>query len=192
MAEKIYLIRHGLTVSNKKKIYAGRCEEGLCKEGLNAVSEFGGKLKQFRIDKIFSSPIRRAVQTAETIDGFLKVGIEIEENFKEMKMGPWEGLSEHEVAEKFPEEWKIWNAKPSELKMKGRETLRELLLRAMEGIKRISGLDGFRILAVTHVALIRVLMIYYNGMNLDDYRKIDIPNGSLYLLENGHISRVEY
>ena len=192
MAEKIYLIRHGLTVSNKKKIYAGRCEEGLCKEGLNAVSEFGGKLKQFRIDKIFSSPIRRAVQTAETIDGFLKVGIEIEENFKEMKMGPWEGLSEHEVAEKFPEEWKICNTKPSELKMKGRETLRELLLRAMEGIKRISGLDGFRILAVTHVALIRMLMIYYNNLSLDDYRKIDIPNGSLYLLENGHISRVEY
>ena len=192
MAEKIYLIRHGLTESNKKKIYAGWCEEGLCKEGLNAISEKGRKLKQFRIDKIFSSPIRRAIQTAEIINSFLKVGIEIEENFKEMKMGPWEGLSENEVAEKFPEEWKIWNTKPSELKMKERETLRELLLRAMEGIKRISGLDSSRILAVTHVALIRVLMIYYNNLSLDNYRKIDVPNESLYLLENGHISRVEY
>lgn len=192
MAEKIYLIRHGLTESNKKKIYAGWCEEVLCKEGLNAISEIGRKLKQFRIDKIFSSPIRRAVQTAEIINSFLKVGIEIEENFKEMKMGPWEGLSENEVAEKYPEEWKIWNTKPSELKMKERETLRELLLRAMEGIKRISGLDGSRIIAVTHVALIRVLMIYYNNLSLDNYRKIDVPNGSLYMLENRHISRVEY
>lgn len=193
MAEKIYLIRHGLTESNKKKIYAGWCKEGLCKEGLKAVLEFGGKLKQFRINKIFSSPIRRAVQTAEIIDSFLKVGIEIEEDFKEMKMGSWEGLSEYEVAERFPEEWKTWNTKPSELKINGRETLRELLLRALDGLKRISEpSDGSKILAVTHVALIRVLMIYYNGMNLDDYRKIDIPNGSLYLLENGHISRVEY
>ncbi len=158
MAEKIYLIRHGLTESNKKRIYAGWCEEGLCKEGLNAVSEFGGKLKQFRIDKIFSSPIRRAVQTAEIIDSFLKVGIEIEEDFKEMKMGPWEGLSENEVAEKFPGDWKIWNTKPSELKRNGRETLKEVLLRALDGIKRICGLDVFRILLFTDLSLFRIWM----------------------------------
>ncbi len=185
MAEEIYIIRHGLTESNKKKIYAGWNDECLCQEGVFNLFEIGRKLKEFKIERIFSSPIRRAIQTAEVINSFLNKRIEIEENLKEMKMGPWEGLSENEVAERFPNEWKIWNLRPSELKIDGREKLEELQIRALNGIRRISeDLDRSRVLAVTHVAIIRVLMIYYNNLYLDDYRKIDVPNGVCYLLDN--------
>ena len=185
MAEEIYLIRHGLTESNKKKIYAGWSDESLCQEGVSALLEIGKKSKKFKIEKIFSSPIRRAVQTAEVINSFLNITIEIEENLKEMKMGPWEGLSEEEVVKKFPNEWKIWNSKPSELKLYGREPLRKLQFRALKAIKKISNIsDCSRILAVTHVALIRVLIIYYNSLSMDNYRKIDVPNGAVYLLNS--------
>ncbi|GAG02102.1 unnamed protein product, partial [marine sediment metagenome] len=177
MAEEIYIIRHGLTESNKKKIYAGCDDECLCEEGIINLFEIGRKLKEFNIERIFSSSIRRAIQTAEVINSFLNKKIEIEKNLKEMKMGPWEGLSENEVAESFPSEWKIWNSKPSELKIDGRETLEELQIRALNGTSRISeDLDILRILVVTHVAIIRVLMIYYNNWCLDDYRKIEVPN----------------
>lgn len=37
---------------------------------------------------------------------------------------------------------------------------------------------------MTHVALIRVLIIYYNNLSVDDYRKIDVPNRAVYLLDN--------
>jgi len=185
MAEKIYLIRHGLTESNKNNIYAGWNEESLCQEGINALLEIGKKLKEFKIEKIYSSPIRRAIQTAEVLNSFLNKAVEIEENLKEMKMGPWEGLSEEVVAEKFPKEWRIWNLEPSELKLDGRETLKELHLRALEAVKKISNLsDSLKILAVTHVALIRVLIIYYNNLSMDDYRKIDVPNSAVYLFDN--------
>lgn len=185
MAGKIYLIRHGLTESNKKKIYAGWSEECLCEEGVVALHKIGRKLKEFKIDKIFSSPIQRAIQTAEIINSFLEKTIEIEEKLKEIKMGFWEGLSEYKVAEKFPQEWKIWNTKPSELKLYGRETLKELQIRALKAVKKISNnADCLKILAVTHVALIRVLIIYYNNLSMDDYRKIDVPNGAVYLLDN--------
>lgn len=185
MAEEIYIIRHGLTESNKKKIYAGWGEENLCKEGIIALLEVGRKLKKLKIEKIYSSPIRRAVQTAGLINSFLNKAVEIEENFKEMKMGPWEGLSEDEVAEKFPKEWKIWNSKPSRLKLDGRETLKELQLRTLKAIKKISNYsDCSIILAVTHVALIRVLIIYYNNLSLDNYRKIDVPNEAVYLFNS--------
>lgn len=185
MAEEIYLIRHGLTESNKKKIYAGWSDESLCQEGVSALLEIGKKSKKFKIEKVFSSPIRRAVQTAEVINSFLNMTIEIEENLKEMKMGPWEGLSEDEVAEKFPNEWKIWNLEPSKLKLDGRETLKELQIRGLKAVKNISNIsDCSRILAVTHVALIRVLIICYNNLSMDNYRKIDVPNGAVYLLDN--------
>jgi len=185
MADKIYIIRHGLTESNKKKIYAGWNDECLCEEGVVALFEIGRKLKEFKIERIFSSPIWRALQTAEVINSFLNKRIEIEKNLKEMKMGRWESLLENEVAECFPSEWKIWNSRPSKLKIDDRETLEELQIRALNGIRRISeGQDSSRILAVTHVAIIRVLMIYYNNWSLDDYRKIDVPNGACYLLDN--------
>ena len=185
MADKIYIIRHGLTESNKRKIYAGWGDEGLCEEGVVALFEIGRKLKEFKIERIFSSPIRRAIQTGEVINSFLNKRIEIEKNLKEMKMGAWEGLSENEVAERFPSEWEIWNSRPSKLKIDDRETLEELQIRALNGIRRISeDLDRSRILAVTHVAIIRVLMIYYNNLCLDDYRKIDVPNAACYLLDN--------
>jgi broad specificity phosphatase PhoE len=185
MVEEIYIVRHGLTESNKKKIYAGWNDECLCEEGIINLFEIGRKLKEFKIERIFSSPIRRTVQTAEVINSFLNKRIEIEKNLKEMKMGPWEGLSEDEVAERFPNEWKIWKSRPSELKIDGREKLEELQIRALDGIRRIAeDLDSSRILAVTHVAIIRVLMIYYNNWCLDDYRKIDVPNGACYLLDN--------
>ncbi|MCK4821064.1 phosphoglycerate mutase family protein, partial [bacterium] len=59
MAEEIYLIRHGLTESNKRKIYAGWSDESLCQEGVSALLKIGKKSKKFKIEKIFSSPIRR-------------------------------------------------------------------------------------------------------------------------------------
>jgi len=195
MAEEIYIIRHGLTESNKKKIYAGWNDECLCEEGVVTLFEIGRKLKEFKIQRIFSSPIWRALQSAEVINSFLNNRIEIEKNLKEMKMGRWEGLSENEVAERFPSEWKIWNSRPSELKIDGRETLEELKIRVLNGIRRISDdLDSSRILAVTHVAIIRVLMIYYNNWALDDYRKIEVPNVAVYFLNkkelNNKIKRV--
>ena len=185
MAENIYIIRHGLTESNRKKIYAGWSKEGLCQEGINAILEVGKKLKTFKIDKILSSPIKRAVQTARVINSYINKDIEIEDDLKEMKMGPWEGLSEDEVAEKFPDKWKIWNSKPSQLELEGRETLKELQLRALKVVKKNSnGSDNLKILAVSHVAIIRVLIIHFNNMSIDDYRVIDIPNGAVFLFDN--------
>lgn len=185
MDSEIYVIRHGLTESNKRKVYAGWKEEGLCSEGMRRISDMSQRLKEFQIKKIYSSPIRRAVQTAEIIDSTLKVGVVIENHLKEMRMHSWEGLSENEVAAVYPEEWRVWNTKPSELKMENRETLRDLLLRALVGIKRISGLStGSNVLAVTHIAIIRMLIIYYNELPMDDYKKIEIPNGAVFLIKN--------
>ncbi|GAH54303.1 unnamed protein product [marine sediment metagenome] len=102
-----------------------------------------------------------------------------------MKLGPWEGLSEDLVAEKFPDECKIWNSKPSQLELEGRETLKELQLRALKAVKKFSNSsENLKILAVSHVAIIRVLITHFNNMSIDDYRVIDIPNGAVFLLNN--------
>jgi len=175
-------------VSNERSIYAGWCDEELTGTGIKGIKkkielEIKGQGLGNEIEKIYSSPIRRAVQTAEIVDEYLDVGIRIVEEFKEIKMGPWEGLAEKEVIKKFPDEWNLWNRRPSRLNMEGRETLVELQQRALKGIKKIK-CDGdySGVLVITHVAIIRVLMIYYNDLPLDNYRKIDVPNCGLFLV----------
>lgn len=192
MAENIYIMRHGLTSSNKKKIYAGRNDESLCEEGIIQLLKIGNKLKDFKIDLIFSSPIRRCIQTAEVLNSFLNKKIEIEESFKEMEIGPWEGLSEEEVAKLFPGEWRVWNINPSQLIIKGRESLYDLQTRALNGMRKLLlKSDRSRILVVTHVAIIRVLIIHYNKLELTKYREIEIPNCSIYVLDiNKRIKKI--
>lgn len=194
MAKYIYIIRHGLTDANRKKIYAGRNNESICEEGVIELFKVRNKIKEFNIDLIISSPIQRCIHTAEILNSFLNKNIEIEENFIEMGMGPWEGLTENEVAKRFPKEWKMWNMNPSKLLIKGRETLYEIQTRALEGMRKLLLKKWPRILVVTHVAVIRVLIVHYNNLNLRDYRKIDVPNCSLYVLnfnkQNGIIRRI--
>lgn len=193
MENKIYLMRHGLTESNKNKVYAGWNDEPLCEEGIAQLRKIGEKLKYLGIEKIFCSPIRRAFHTAEIINNYLNKPIVKEERLKEMKMGPWEGLSEDDVANKYPKEWYVWNTNPSKLDLPDRETLKNIQYRALNVIKDLSYYSNCsRILAITHVAIIRVLMIYYNKIQIDNYRRISIPNSSVYLFDNQSPSKNLY
>ncbi len=63
----IYLVRHGITRSNREKIYAGWGEEELIEEGVLGAEALGAKLKPLGISTIYTSPIKRALQTARII-----------------------------------------------------------------------------------------------------------------------------
>jgi broad specificity phosphatase PhoE len=87
MAE-IYIARYGLTESNKKKIYMGLSEEGLALEGQQQSEVPGRSLRSLGIDRIYSSPLRRAVETSEIINRTLYVPILLEKGLTEMRFGP--------------------------------------------------------------------------------------------------------
>lgn len=186
----IYLVRHGITHSNKKNIYSGWCEEELIEEGIAQANKLGKEMQGWGISSIFTSPIKRAVQTAQILNRYIKGRLIIEPYLKEMKMGAWEGLSEHEVAKQYPSEHKMWLERPAQLRISGRETLKEVQQRAVKAINRILEMRSDKIrLAVTHVAIIRCIFLYFNKLPLNLYKEIDVPNLSIYqlVLDNGKI-----
>jgi len=175
---KWYFLRHGEVESNVKKIYPGWSEELLTQKGRQQVIKVAKKLSQFKINRIYTSPLKRAVQTANIIGDFLKKRPFFEENFKELRLGIWEGMSEDEISRLFPEEWEIWNKKPAELELEGREKLHELLERVLNGVRKIrENEDGGNILVVSHLAAIRILLLYTKKMDMNLYRTISILNG---------------
>ncbi len=179
----IYFVRHGRTHSNAMRIYAGRSDEGLTAEGRRQAEEMAEAVCGWGVYAVYTSPIRRAVQTARILNSRIKKEIVVEERLTEIRMGPWEGMSEDEVAKSFPEEYNTWLKTPADLRLEGRETLDELRRRALEGVERIlARTPGVPCLAVTHVAVIRCLYLHFNDLPLNLYKTIEVPNLSVFRL----------
>lgn len=177
----LLLVRHGETISNLKKIYAGRSSEGLTERGIIQAKEAAEKLRNFKVQALYSSPIQRAVQTAKIIGETIGLDVIIEDTFQEMKMGAWEGLSEEEVATLYPKEWQLWQRQPAELRLYGRETLEEIQRRALEGIYKIQARHyAQNVVIITHVAIIRVLLLWHSKKSLNLYKTVYVPNAEVF------------
>ncbi len=88
----IYLIRHGQTALNHANVLQGRSDQPLNENGERQAREVGEVLRARGIvfDRVYSSPLIRAQQTARLIAG--DVPLEIDERLIEMDYGPYEGL----------------------------------------------------------------------------------------------------
>jgi broad specificity phosphatase PhoE len=180
---KWYLVRHGEINSNIKKIYAGQNAEGLTENGRRQARMMAKKLLHLGIDEIYCSPVARAVETAAIIGARLDISPVCHEAFREITLGAWEGKSETEVQQIFPVEWQVWNTRPTELSMPGRETLKMVLQRALKGLGAIqAGRSHGSVVIVSHVAVIRVLMMHWQGLDLNLYRTLPIPQGKIFPL----------
>jgi broad specificity phosphatase PhoE len=177
----ILLIRHGEIPSNVKRIYAGTSVEKLTPRGMVQAEDAAGKLKAYDLAAIYSSPVNRALQTADIIRGKTGANVHIHNAFREMELGSWQGLSEKEVARRYPAEWEIWNSCPAELNIQGRETLNQLLERVLTGIGNIyRDQEHHNILIVTHVAVIRVLLLWSKNESLNMYKSIYVSNAEIF------------
>lgn len=153
----------------------------LTEKGVHQAKKVAEKLKTYKIDMLFSSPVKRAIQTAQIISEMVGIKFLIEGAFGEMKLGPWDGLSEKKISKLYPREWKTWQEKPEELKLSNRETLKELLERVLKGLQKIYQSNNYQTVAViTHVAIIRVLLLWNKKMSLNLYKTIPIPNVEVF------------
>ncbi|MGI5887750.1 MAG: histidine phosphatase family protein [Oscillospiraceae bacterium] len=97
---KLILIRHGQTANNISKRYTGVTDVPLTSEAEREAEE----LAPFRADRVFSSPLMRAVRTAEIL--FPENEIEISEGLHEMDFGKFEGKTAEEMAD--DPDFKAW------------------------------------------------------------------------------------
>ena len=178
-----YFLRHGQINSNLNKVYSGRSDEPLNACGLQQAHDSIEKVKNAKIDRIIASPLARTGQTATILASALGLKVEIEPAFNEMKFGPWEGRSEKKIAQQYPLEWALWNSSPHKLKLAGRETLTDLQTRVIDRMHDIAALGARKnILVVTHVAVIRVALLYAQNRPLSEYKTVEVGNCELFPL----------
>ncbi len=154
---EIYFIRHGESVGNRENRFRGRHDFPLNENGIRQAQALSEVLSPLNFRVIYSSPLSRAYQTAEILARG-KQTVQIEEQFNNISLGPWENVPKDEVREKYPDLWKLWTTEPEKLDFPGMETLARVQQRAFAALQKIihQHREG-RIAVVTHRAVIKPL-----------------------------------
>lgn len=172
----IYIVRHGQTNWNKEGRYAGRKDIPLNEEGILQAKQLKEKLRNVKFDVVITSPLKRALQTAQEITD---QEIIIDERIIERSNGELEGKLKNEIKEKIdfndPNE-KKYNIEPiTEFKKRIYNFLDEV----KEKYK------GKNVLIITHAGVGIYIRTYFEGeppsKNYYDYK---IPNCAFLEYEN--------
>ncbi len=174
----IYLIRHGLTRANMENRFAGRSAEPLCPEGISRLNELGRELRTKGLRRIFSGPLPRTVQSARIVGDLCGVEIEISPELNEIILSHWDGLTKDEIRRRFGPQYPTWLENPAGFKVPGGETLAAVQERAVALVRRIAqDYSEKNVLLVTHLIVGRCLVLYAQGLGLEQFRSIKIANG---------------
>jgi probable phosphoglycerate mutase len=152
------LLRHGQTPMSVQKRYAGRSDVPLTDVGIRQAVDAAKRLASAGISVIVSSPLQRAVQTAEEVAAVTGVPVVTDDGFRETDFGAWEGLTFAEVAERWPAELTTWLADPAVAPPAG-ESFAEVSERVTAAMHRVlAGREGQTVLVVSHVTPIKTLV----------------------------------
>ena len=174
----IYIIRHGQTELNNRKVLQGRSDYPLNDAGIAQAQEAAARLQGVRFLKVYTSPLRRAVQTA----GIVAPDQEplIDERLIEMDYGPYEGADLNHLPEEVLTFFRDFSLNPAP---KGMEQLDSVVARAGAFLEDIRGMEG-NILISTHAIAMKGILEYLTPGSNGAYWSKYIGNCEVYAAEN--------
>jgi broad specificity phosphatase PhoE len=161
------LIRHGLTEWNVEGRFQGQSDLPLSQEGTEQARRLAERMARMDPpDRIVTSPLLRAVETAEI--AFEGQPVTIEPRLMELHFGAFEGRT---LAENLAEDaWRSWARDPYLQPAPGGESYRELRERAVAWYRELPH-DAAHVVAVTHSGTIQMLLAHVLGIEHPRWRK---------------------
>ena len=169
---KIYITRHGETLWNKEGKMQGWLNSDLSENGIENAKKLGEHLKDIEFDRIYSSPLGRAYDTATYCRGHKDTEIIKKDYLKEMGFGVWEGIERSKVEEQYGDEsFLFWNQPHLYSTIKDGESFEELFTRAKIALKDIveSSQGCKNILVVSHAVVIKAMYAIIKDLPLEDF-----------------------
>ena len=174
---KLILVRHGETVWNLEQRVQGLSDIELSERGKEQAQILGLCLKDEAIERIVSSPLKRAYQTAQAIGRFHDVDIEIDEDLRELDQGIFNGLTFREMKKRYASFLSKWAVDPGPLVIPGGESLIDLQQRAWPAIERIIAISK-NTLVVSHNFTIAVILCNLQSLRLASLRDVTVDVAS--------------
>ena len=196
MSLRILLVRHGLSSFNLEHRIQGRDDlSSLTDQGVKQALATGEALRGVPIDAAYSSPLRRAHDTATTLLAAHGGGpeLQLDNDLLEVDLAPWSGLLSTEVAERFPEAYRTWKHHPEQLTLQRADgnsygPIPELMEQAGRFAARLlerhnpASSQPQTVLVVGHNAILRCLLLSLLGLPASGFRRLRLDNASLSVL----------
>jgi probable phosphoglycerate mutase len=176
----LYFLRHGESTYNRANIVQGQLDSPLTREGKKQTEEIAKKFENLGIKMIAHSKLTRAKETAEIVNGLLKVPVKQCEGIEEMNFGDFQHELKQEHWRKFEHDFYTNGEAPP-----GGENKNDLFKRAEHAVKNIcNGFPEDPILIVSHKMLIRILIgRWFTKWSEKELKQIKLPNLSIYRVD---------
>ena len=178
---KFYLIRHAMNDFVGKKLAGRMPGVHLNEEGRAQARLLARKLAAAGIERVYSSPRERALETAEALSEAMGVKVETRPTLDEVESGDWTGKTFAEL-EADPR-WQTYNRFRSGTRVPGGETMLETQGRVVTEILNLYEAHPSATIAIlSHADPIRAALVYFLGMPIDFFHRIEISPASFSVL----------
>ncbi len=177
----IYIVRHGETDLNRLYRFIGSTDHPLNARGIAQVETLREPMSKLALDRIYASPLKRTMMTAERIQNGRNIEIIPVDDIKEIHCGSWETLNRDEIEAKWPGQIDLWENHPDLLHMEGGETFAEVQKRGIRGIIDIVNRErGNSIAVACHMLTIQLIMAKLLDVPICDvWQMVRLENSSI-------------
>jgi phosphoserine phosphatase len=171
---RIILVRHGQTEWNRVERFRGRADVPLNETGFKQAEATGVRVAaKWKPVSIYSSPLLRAVKTAEAIAKHFDLKVQVHPGLADIDYGDWQGLSPDEVRMRWGEMLDKWYNAPHLAIIPNGETLSDLRERAMKTVNELVARHaGSTILLLGHTVINRIILLGILGLSNERFWRI--------------------
>lgn len=185
MTTHVILIRHGQTDWNVAGRWQGHSDIPLNDTGRSQAQAVAQRLKKWELTAIYTSDLSRASETATIIGQTLGLKPAVIPAWRERFCGDFEGLTNSDIAERFPEQWA--KLQQGHLELPNGETTQELSGRIIPSFETLlASHHGQRFAVVSHGGVLRVLISNVLGLDADAPARLSVSgNTGLSVIQIG-------
>jgi broad specificity phosphatase PhoE len=167
---EVLLARHGETDWNRESRFQGHADPPLNDLGRQQAAELADALANEELAAVYSSPLRRALETAEIVAARHELRAIPLEGLREVDVGSWQGLTRDEVEQRFPEQFERWLDYGQG--WDDGESYEQMGLRVITALQELAARhDGGQIVALTHGGPIRAALAQAAGITHAEARR---------------------
>lgn len=173
----IVLIRHGETDWNIEGRYQGQADPPLNSNGMRQAHLLVSMLQDINLELLFTSPLRRAKQTAKLISERLAIPLFEDPRLMEIHQGDWQTRLRSDIQALYPDLFLAWETNPWEVNPPGGENLSSVQSRVYAAVDDIVDTNPQKkVGVVSHRIPIALIKVRYQGLDPDIVRTINLPN----------------
>ncbi len=181
---RLVLIRHGETDWNVDGRYQGQADPPLNERGVAQSIQLAEHLDVYKLDLIYSSPLKRSAQTAHIAAQRLGIPVLLEPRVMEIHQGDWQTKLRAEINELYPDLFRRWESEPWEVSPPNGESLYQVQERVIAAVEDIKGNHPHDCVGlVTHRIPIALIKVQYQGVEREIVRTMHLPNIYIEQLE---------